>query len=129
MKARFVAAIAAFIAVAPFSGLSLPVASAGPCDAPPQDSELVQGCQECFALHPTGQDAYGHKMCAALNNLQVAAPTAAPPPAAPAPPQPVYIPPANIPASCQQYVGPDPNGNDQNGVLQLCIATHQLTGN
>lgn len=44
-------------------------------------------------------------------------------------PPPVYIPPAQIPASCQQYVGPDANGNDQNGVLRLCVATHQLTGN
>jgi hypothetical protein len=103
--------MAAAIALGPLL-VAAPVASAAPCG----DQSLGnhswdnQACLDCVHQH----EGDGVRSCANSADSNSSPP---------------YIPPAQIPASCQPYVGPDANGNDQNGVLQLCIKTHQLTGN
>jgi hypothetical protein len=101
MSKTTIGAVAAAIASAPLLAIAAPM--------------TVAHAYVCDQVQPKWGLAWSKCMQAA------AAAAGAPPP--------VYISPAQIPASCQQYVGPDANGNDQNGVLQLCIKTHQLTGN
>jgi hypothetical protein len=105
--------IPTFLAAAAIAAFApTPLAQAAPCGsgAVGDNSFGTQACADC--LHSQFVPVY--HACTDPNEKP--------------PPQPVYVPPANIPPDCQKYVGPDAQGNDQNGSLRLCITAHQATG-